>query len=190
MKKKMIQICASIMALALLTSCAKELGSSTYTEGATAGVALEGVVVSARPIQIKANDKLSENTGGMIAGGAAGAALGNSVGGGTGRTITTVGGALAGALIGSAIQSKLGNSEGMEYVVKVSKGNMSNSSNGENHNLNVNNSSVAGKIKSSMKTNTKTELISVIQGKDIIFSPGQRVYVIYSDDRPRIVAAQ
>jgi outer membrane lipoprotein SlyB len=178
--------------LAFTTSCAKDLGGSTYVDSANAGVVLEGTVVSARPVKIKSSDKLGgagSNGLGMLGGGAMGGIAGNSLGKGTGNAAATVGGAILGAVIGNVIEDQLGQSEGVEYIVKVSDDNMSTGdSSDENVSISTGNS-IKNKITNNTKIKAKTKMVSVVQGKDQIFSPGQKVYVIYSDDRPRLAPA-
>ena len=153
------------------------------------GKVLEGVVVSARPVKITQNDTLGDNAMGGLAGGVAGGVAGNSIGGGHGQALATVGGVIAGALIGSAIQSELSNSEGMEYVVKVGKDNQSTADKDKKtKQVKIGSEKVGDAIKDSIDTNMKTELISVVQGNDEVFTKGQRVYVIYNDGRARITA--
>ena len=173
-----------------LTGCARDMKSSTYVSSDTVGTVVEGVVVSARPVTIKDTDKLQDNALGGIAGGVAGGAVGNTIGGGSGKTVATVGGAIAGAVIGSMIQQELGSSEGMEYVVKVSKENMASApANTETNNVTINQNKVGDKLKNSIQTNMKSELISVVQGNDTVFSVGQKVFVIYNDGRARLTPA-
>lgn len=173
-----------------IAGCARNIDSGTYVSSDTSGVVLEGVVVSARQVNVKGSDKLQDNALGGIAGGVAGGAVGSTIGGGSGRTVATVGGAIAGAVIGAAIQDGLSSSQGMEYIVKVSKENVaSGSAYSSNENITINQGKVSQKITNSTQTNLKTELISVVQGMDQVLQPGQRVYVIYNDSRPRVVPA-
>ena len=151
--------------ITLLTSCARDMSSSSYVDSATSGIVLEGVIVSSRPVTIKGSDKLGDNTVGLLGGGVAGGVLGSTIGRGTGSVVGAVGGAAAGALLGSVVQQQLSESDGFEYIVKVNRDN-------------------------TPASNTKTELISVVQAKDVIYTNGQHVYVIYADDRPRLLARQ
>ncbi len=175
----------------LLSACARDLSSNTYTDSSTVGLVVEGVVVSERTVKVKGSDKLQNNGAGIVAGGVGGAVVGNTIGNGRGSAVTAVGGALAGAAVGALIQDQLSESEAIEYIVKVRKENLAaNSKSKDDLNISVSNSSVASKLKNSVDTDMKTELVSVVQGKDVVIPVGQKVYVIYSDDRPRLVPVQ
>lgn len=181
-----------VISLALVVSgCARNMNSTTYTSSSAGGVVLEGTIVSARAVTIKDTDKLQDNALGGLGGAAVGGVAGNSVGGGKGRTAATVGGALAGAVAGALIQDQLSTSEGMEYIVKLDKGNDAPNPNEKTATIHhVRESTVEDKMRNQIKTEgTKSSLISVVQGKDVIYTPGQHVYVVYSDDRPRITGA-
>jgi outer membrane lipoprotein SlyB len=188
MKKLVLSVA---LATLTLSGCARNMDSGTYVSSDAAGVVVEGVVVSARPVTIKETDKLQDNALGGLAGGVAGGAIGNTIGGGSGKTVATVGGAIGGAVLGAMIQDQLSSSDGMEYVVKVSKQNQN--TDGRTYtskdSISINGSKIQQKITDNLDTNMKTELISVVQGKDVVFQPGQRVYVIYTDGRPRLTAA-
>ena len=89
------------------------------------------------------------------------------------------------------IQDELGTSDGMEYIVKLAKNDDSEEKATRTTDVNISRGNkVEDKIKNNIKTKgTSSRLISVIQGKDVIYTPGQHVYIVYSDDRPRITAA-
>lgn len=186
MKQISLVLCAAL----IITGCARNMNSNTYTSGSSGGLVLEGTVVSARAITIKDNDKLQDNAIGGIAGGAAGGIGASNIGKGSGNTAATAGGVIAGAVIGALIQDQLSTSQGMEYVVKL-KESVDAPDNTKHTEINhTRNASVQDKIKNSIKTTgTKSNMISVVQGMDQVFSPGQKVYVIYSDDRPRLAPA-
>lgn len=186
----MKQISLLVAAALILTGCARNMSSSTYTSSSSAGLVLEGTIVSARAVTIKDSDKLQDN----VLGGAAGAAVGgvgaSNVGKGSGNTAATVGGALAGAVLGAMIQDELSTSEGFEYVVKLDKN--QDSEDEEKTSVQTRKygtDKVQDKITGKIKTKgTSSRLLSVVQGNDVVLKPGQRVYVIYSDDRPRLAA--
>jgi outer membrane lipoprotein SlyB len=186
---KKLFVAVSIASLLGLSGCARDLDSSTYVDSSTVGLVLEGVVISARPVKVKGADKLGNNKTGMLAGGAAGAVGGSMVGQGGGQVAAAVGAGLVGAALGALAESELSTSDGIEYIVKVSKENLG-ANDRSNSSVNFGNNSVDNKLKNSVQTSMKTEMISVVQGKDVILPVGQKVYVIYSDDRPRLVAAQ
>lgn len=174
-----------------VTGCARELSSNVYTSSSTSGKVLEGKVLSARPVTIKDADKLEDNTMGMVAGGLLGAIAGSSVGGGTGKGMAAVGAGGLGAVAGAMIQDKLSTSQGMEYVVRIDKkyiGSVPGHTIKKKNTYGVN--SASEDVSESIQVaDTKTDLVSVIQGADIVFQPGQRVLIIYSNDRPRLAAA-
>lgn len=107
----------------ILCGCARDLSSKMYLGDSTLSLTLEGQVVSVRPIIIKETDKLEDNTIGIAGGGITGGLLGTSVAAkseGVGSAfISAVAPAILGATIGSIIESKLTESRGSEYVVKV-----------------------------------------------------------------------
>ena len=115
-------IYSKIIFLFLLTSlifgCARDLSSNVYTSDSTLSLTLEGQIVSSRPVIIKDSDKLSDNTGGIVAGGVAGAALGSSASKDS-RNIAIASGALVGAAVGAIAQGKMSHSKGYDYIVKV-----------------------------------------------------------------------
>ncbi len=175
----------------LLSSCGRDMNSNVYTSSAPVGKVLEGVVVSARPVKIKDNDKLQDNTLGMVVGGLAGGVGGAQIGKGKGQLAAAAGLGLAGAALGAVAQDKLSTSDGMEYVVRLdSRYIKNNPSTTHKTTISYGDNSVDQQIKDSIDVEqTKTDLISVVQGKDTVFQPGQRVLIIYNNDRPRLAAA-
>ena len=178
----------AISLVLVISACSRNMNSGTYTSSSAGGVVLEGTIVSARAVTIKETDKLQNNTLGGLAGGAVGGVAGHSVGNGSGQAIATVGGALVGAVAGAFAQDALGTDQGMEYIVKLAPGNTPPEKTVTVHH--VRDTSVEDKVKNEIKTQgTSSTLLSVAQGKDVIYTPGQHVYIVYSDDRPRITAA-
>ena len=157
-------------ALLMLSGCARNLDTNNYVSSSTSGVVLEGVVVSARAVTVSDTDRLGGNGAGIIGGGIAGGVAGSTIGQGKGAVLGAVGGAAIGAVAGAVIQDQLSTSDGMEYIVKLKDEN------------------IGSPYKTRPAAQSKTELISVVQGKDVVFSAGQKVYVIYNDDRPRMTA--
>ena len=157
------------------------MSSNEYVSANAVGVVLEGEVVSARQVTIREKDNLQENQTGMLAGGVVGGVGANNIGKGRGRTAATVGGALLGAALGAVLEDQLSQQQGMEYIVNVYADETER--NIQTRNYNVNSGSVAQTLKGNIQTGSyKTKLISVVQGIDQIFTPGQKVYVIYNDD--------
>ena len=181
----------ALSAILVLSGCARQMGANTYTSSSAGGVVLEGTIVSARAVTIKDSDKLQDNAMGGLAGAAVGGVGAHSVGKGTGNAAATIGGAIVGAVAGALIQDELGTSQGMEYIVKLAKNEDSEERATKSTDVTISRGTkVEDKIKSSIKTKgTSSRLISVVQGKDVIYTPGQHVYIVYADDRPRITAA-
>lgn len=167
-----------IILATFISGCARDLSSNVYSSDSTLSLTLEGEVVSVRPIKVKESERLSDNAGGMAAGGIAGGVLGSTVGQGGGTTAAIVGGAIAGAVVGTILQDKLGESKGYEYLIKVDTSKIkSNYYEGSTAMRNVISSAVT------------SGLITVVQGTDIVIREGQKVYVIFSDKRTRIIPA-
>jgi outer membrane lipoprotein SlyB len=181
----------TLITILFLTSCAKQMDSNVYTSGAAVGKVIEGTVISSRPVTVKSSDKLQDNTMGMIGGGLLGAVAGSTVGKGTGQGLAAIGAGMLGAAAGAYAQDKLGNSDGMEYVIRIDKKYVNSiPENVNKRSVSFGDKSIAQEVSQSTSVQTtKTDLISVVQGKDTAFNPGQRVLVIYSDDRPRLAPA-
>lgn len=182
-------VCA-LMAF-MIAGCTRNMNSSTYTAGSSGGVVLKGTVVSARPITIKNSDKLGDNGTGALAGAAVGGVGGSAVGKSSGNAAAVVGGAIAGAVAGALIQDALSTQEGMEYIVKIDKEYESGEKKTKKRSdITHNRASVQDNVQGSIDLQEmRTSMLSVIQGKDVLFQKGDRVYVIYSDDRPRLTPA-
>jgi outer membrane lipoprotein SlyB len=181
------RIIALLAAAAMLTGCARDMASDTYSQSAVAGKVVQGVIISARPVKIKAHDKLQDNTAGGLVGGAGGAVAGASVGSGTGSIVSGIGGALVGAAAGAYIEDALGTTEGMEYLVQLDEKHARR----ENKNKKVvkehAGSAINDDINMSIDTDLQTSIISVVQKPDPALSEGSPVYVVYNDERPRLV---
>ena len=164
----------SVAILMFSSGCSRDLSNSTYTSDATLSLTLEGEVVSIRKVTIKENDKLGNNAGGMLAGGAMGGALGYTMGSSAGAT---VGGALAGAALGAVAQHALSISEnGAEYIIKIDTSKIKDGYFEGN-----------AAMRNVMSTARTSGLITVVQEKDPAISEGQKVFIIYSDKRTRII---
>jgi Skp family chaperone for outer membrane proteins len=60
----------------------------------------------------------------------------------------------------------------------------------EERELALSRDNIKDKLKKTINTaDTETNLISVVQGTDVLLQAGQKVYVIYSTDRIRLVPA-
>ncbi|MDA0967685.1 MAG: hypothetical protein O2970_12140, partial [Proteobacteria bacterium] len=152
------------------------LSSSVYTSDSTLSLTMEGKVLSVRDITIKGNDKLSDNTGGMLAGGALGGIAGANVGGGNGQTAAIAGAAIAGAVIGTIAEDKLSQSQGKEYIIKIDTSNLKNDY-----------YEGSASMRNAISAATTNGLITIVQGVENPLSEGQQVYVIFSGKRTRVI---
>lgn len=120
--KKLVIACLS--SLLLLSNCAKNISSSEYAEDDVGSVkhTYKGVIISARPVKVKAGDSLEESKSGLLGGGLAGGLLGSQMGQGRGQVVGLVLGAAAGAVGGSLLEKGLKSQDGMEYTVEVTDG--------------------------------------------------------------------
>lgn len=180
----------AILSTSLLSSCAKNLQSNNYVDSSTVGIVYEGTVVSARQVTIKSSDKLGEKPGlGTLGGAVAGGIGGSEIGKGKGSAAGAVGGALAGAMLGALLEDQLGQQQGMEYLVRLSDDSLADIDADQNKNYRINSSDVSSKLRGSTKMGLKSKVISVIQGMENPVQVGQKVFVVYNDDRPRVVQA-
>ncbi len=176
--KKLSLLVSIIILSVFVNGCARDLSSNVYSSGSTLSLTLDGKVVAVRQVTVKNNDKLGDNTGGIVAGGLGGAAVGSTVGGGNGQTVGVVGGALAGAAIGALAEGQLGKAQGYEYIVKV-----------DTSKLKSNYYEGNAAMRNAISSATTSGIVTIVQGTDTVLTVGQKVYVIFSDDRTRIVAA-
>ncbi|PIR34476.1 MAG: hypothetical protein COV36_00705 [Alphaproteobacteria bacterium CG11_big_fil_rev_8_21_14_0_20_44_7] len=182
---------AIVLCLFVLASCARNLNSDIYTESDEVGLVTQGIIISSRLVTVKGSDKLGNNAIGGLAGGVGGGIAGSTIGGGSGKTAATAGGAIAGAVVGAMIEDELSTTQGIEYIVKLT-----NLSKSESNKFNsreevvVNKDTVKDKLRGTINTpDSESDIISTVQGTDVQFQPGQKVYVIYNTNRVRLVAA-
>jgi outer membrane lipoprotein SlyB len=179
------------VALLALGGCARNLSQDVYTSNNTVGKVLTGTLVSARPVTVKDQDDTSSGGAGTLAGGALGGVAGSAVGDGTGQLLATVGGAIAGAVAGAYAEDALSTQGGMEYIIRLdhAQKKASTKQRQEKDYSIDRGDAIADDIKDSVSVaETESDLISVIQSDDKPLQAGQRVLVIYNDDRPRVVA--
>lgn len=165
-------------AVIILAGCARDLSSNVYTSDATLSLTMEGSIISVRPVTIKNSDELGQNKTGAFAGGALGAAAGSTAGDGSGKVVAVVGGAVAGAIIGAITEDKLGVSQGYEYIVKLDTSKMKSDY-----------YEGSGAMRQVISAATTNGLVTIIQGKDVVLTKGQKVYAIFSDKRARLIPA-
>ena len=178
MKSLLTKSIAVLSLFAILSGCARDLSSSMYTSDSTLSLTMTGVILSSRPVKIKDTDKMSDNKGGMLAGGAMGAAAGSGIGGNSGNTMAIVGGAILGGLGGAALQNKLGESNGFEYIIKV-----------DTSKLNDQHFQGNAAMRNTIATAKINGLVTVVQQDEAPLGKGQNVYVIYSENRTRVISA-
>ncbi len=157
----------------LLGGCGRDLSTTSYVSSSTFNLTLEGVVLNVRDVTIKEGESGSEGFKGAAmgagAGGLAGGLLGQSGG-------AVVGGALIGGAIGAIAQQT--SSAGYEYVIKINTSKIQDEYyEGNSAMRNVISTARAGGI------------VTIPQGTDIRIPVGQKVYVIYSNNRARVIPA-
>ncbi|CAO3356167.1 hypothetical protein [Azospirillum palustre] len=115
-----VSLCLFIAAVGGLAGCTSDYSPNTYASSAVqqANKVEPGVVVGFRQVAISAN-----GTVGAVSGGAAGGILGAQVGtGGMNAALGTVGGTAIGGLLGTAMEHIAGDTNGWEYIVRKSNG--------------------------------------------------------------------
>lgn len=183
----MIRFITMISVTLTLSACARNLDSNTYTSDNTVGKVVPGVIVSARAVTVKDADEVQDNTIGAVSGGLLGGVGGSTVGGGTGQSLATIGGAIAGAVAGAYLEDQLGTQEAAEYVVRL-QGSAPEGTDTIKIDRTERGSSIEDDVKGSIEvTPSQSDYISVVQDDEALLKPGQRVLVIYHDDRPRVV---
>jgi outer membrane lipoprotein SlyB len=173
-------VCLS--AFLLLTACAKNISPQDYTEQAVGEVSetFQGVVLSARPVMVKGADKLDQNGMGILLGGAGGGIAGNQFGAGSGNAAATVGGVVVGGLLGALAQNALSEQPGMEYIVKIQQA--------ENV-ITISGNKDGRKASADSVSRVNERLLTLVQGPEPRFAPGQKVFLLMSaQGRARLIA--
>ncbi len=122
--KNILAVSLVVPSLLMMTGCARNIGASNYAAGGVgeAMTSYPGVIVSKRQVTVQDQDKLQDNTLGMVAGGVGGSLIGSTIGQGKGSTLAAVGGAAAGALAGAYAQQELSKQNALEYTVQLDNG--------------------------------------------------------------------
>ena len=125
MKKTLILSSILSCSFLLMVGCARNISSSSYTEGSVGSVSesFPCTVVSVRKVMVE-SESLEDNKLGMIGGALGGAAIGQAFGGGHGRILTTAGGAALGGLGGAMAERALKSQEALEYTVRMQSGSL------------------------------------------------------------------
>lgn len=172
-------VCLS--AFLLLTACARNISPQDYTEQAVGEVSetYQGVILSARNVLVRSADRLDQNGMGILMGGAGGGLAGNQFGAGSGNAAATVGGVVVGGLLGALAQNALSEQPGVEYIVKIQQA--------ENV-LTVSSHKDGRKKSADSVTKVNERLLTLVQGPEPRFAPGQRVFLLMSaQGRARII---
>lgn len=122
--KNKINVLLACSVTVLIAGCARNISSDTYSDKHVdeATQTYAGRIVSVRKVQVKAAEKLEENTTGAAIGAIAGGVAGYQFGGGRGQVAATGAGALLGGIAGAFAQDALGSQEALEYVVQLESG--------------------------------------------------------------------
>lgn len=123
-----------VMACLAAVGCAANINDNAYklsSVGQASAVA-QGVIVDVRTVSIQG----SSGTGSVL-GGVAGGVAASTIGHGAGSVLASVGGALAGAFIGGITQNELTKQQALQYIVRLTDGDMINVIQGLNNPLSV-----------------------------------------------------
>jgi outer membrane lipoprotein SlyB len=179
MKRIIAQSLCLMLAGVVMSGCARDLSSNMYVSDQTQSFTMSGHIIGVRRVKVKEGDRLQDNQGGMLAGGILGGIGGSAIGGGRGSVLGAAGGALAGAALGAVVQDKLGVSEGYEYIVKLDKASMKDNVYYEG----------PAPMRAAISTARATGLMTVVQGTDELLNKGQKVYIVISSNRARVIRA-
>lgn len=172
-----------LILLLTLTGCARTIDPNVYEDMQVGEVAdtFQAVVLSVRPVTVKASDDRLAGGWGTIVGGTAGGFGANNIGKGSGRAAATLGGVAVGAAIGSLVNNELSKQPGLEYIIKYWD-----TKNVEN---------VQGELLGSPLTRdinkANERLLTLIQGPQSQLQIGQKVFLIITPTgRARLIADQ
>ncbi|MFQ3307073.1 MAG: outer membrane lipoprotein SlyB [Candidatus Midichloriaceae bacterium] len=169
----------SVCLMFSLIGCSRDLSDNMYLSDQTLSFTLEGKIVSTRQVVVKENDKFADNKTGMAVGALGGAAVGSTMGGGSGKIASIAGMGIVGGLLGTAIEDSLGKSKGIEYIIKVDISKIKDSY--YEGNAALRNIIAAARVNNG--------LITVVQAAQNPIAKGESVYVIFSDNRTRVIPA-
>jgi outer membrane lipoprotein SlyB len=120
----------TVLVLALggmvLGGCARQISPDVHA-GRTAGETIatyEGVVETARFVEIQEGDTLERNKTGQLLGGLAGGVAGARFGDGVGRALAIGAGAIAGAFVGAFAEREIKRQPAVEYIVRTESGDL------------------------------------------------------------------
>lgn len=124
---KKIFLLSSCFTFLTISACTPKLGGDDYDVQSVGQVSttLKGVIVSTRKIKIRGDNNPQEPGIGAAAGGIGGAVAGSTIGGGNRMPLLgAVAGSIAGGVAGHLIESKLKEQDGVEYQVKLDRGDL------------------------------------------------------------------
>lgn len=118
----MIRQCAGLLAALLITGCAPNVRTDSYSVGSVGQVnrTVAATIISARAISIDGS-----RGGGAAAGAAMGGIAGSQIGGSDAAgAVGAIGGLVVGAIAGAAAERSASHATGTEYVVQTESGNL------------------------------------------------------------------
>ncbi len=124
-KMKNINIIMLSTLCVLISGCAKDLSSDSYSSSQAGEIAAtyRGKVLSVRKIMVENGDSLGSNIVGAGLGAVGGGVLGSMIGQGKGRLLATAAGAAVGGVGGAMAEKKLKQQEALEYIIQLDNGN-------------------------------------------------------------------
>ena len=124
---KKLFLLVSCLGFLAISACTPNLGGSDYDVQSVGQVSttLKGVIVATRKIKIRASDNPQEPGTGAAIGGIGGAVAGSTIGGGHHMPlVSAVVGGIAGGVAGHMLEKKIKEQDGVEYQVKLDRGDL------------------------------------------------------------------
>jgi len=117
---RILQLAASLTAVALLAGCASDQSGDVYSrdEARQVQTVRTGTITALRPVTIEGTKSPIGAGAGAVVGGIGGSAIG----GGRGSFVTAIIGAVAGGLLGAATEEGFTKANGVEITVKEDDG--------------------------------------------------------------------
>ncbi|KUM44421.1 hypothetical protein [Pseudomonas sp. EpS/L25] len=117
---RILQLAASLTAVALLAGCASDQSGDVYSrdEARQVQTVRTGTITALRPVTIEGTKSPVGAGAGAVVGGIGGSAIG----GGRGSFVTAIIGAVAGGLLGAATEEGFTKANGVEITVKEDDG--------------------------------------------------------------------
>jgi len=179
-KKTLVHFISLLLVVSMVSACARDLSDNVYISNETMNLVLDGKVISSRQVVIKESDKLGDNTTGIVGGGIVGGALAgipaHNAGNNSGAALLIVGGVLAGAVVGALVESGLSKADGTEYIIKVDGSKIADGYY-EGSML----------MRSAISAARTTGLLSIVQQNQATIKDGQKVHIVLSSKRARII---